>query len=304
MKKLLFAAIAFLLFFSCRKTDRYTKEESPAKDEFIAGKNKDHQVLLALMNKEGITPVPNTTTSRPYSYTWFNIPDMPPPYASQTGNTCGSHAAATLLSKWCRDTKGYVYNDYGAKMSPYFIYDNLVYRGIISPYFFWYGPTIFNFIRDNGDVNLAWWNTAVSNSPEFWSRYNAIGWIAQNYKAPQAKWIPWYYNGVFSEPDQSEIKYVVSTLRRPVAVRFMAATANYAAPTPHIVIDQNNNWTNWNNVTLPYNQHWAVIWGYDDNAKKYNIMNSWGPGWGSYGSFWVPYDAIKYNVQEAVYLNY
>ena len=29
--------------------------------------------------------------------------------------------------------------------------------------------------------------------------------------------------------------------------------------------------------------------GYDDNAKRFLVRNSWGPAWGQAGYFWIPY---------------
>jgi hypothetical protein len=297
MKRLILLATPFLFLFSCKKNIG-EKEETGLKElkDIENVKKADHQLLSDMMAKDGIQPVKSSgDQNRAYSYSWFNIPDMPPPYASQLGNTCGSHAAATLLSKWCRDTKGYAYNDYGAKMSPYFIYDNLIYRNIASAASFWYGSTIYNFIRDNGDVNLAWWNPWVANSNQYWQRFNSIGWIAQSYKAPQANWMPNLANS--TQIDQTEIKYAVGNLRRPVAIRMIL-------PVTGIQLDGNNNWINWYTSYYPWNQHWMTIWGYDDNARKFNVMNSWGPGWGSSGSFWMPYDAISTFGLEAIRLGY
>jgi hypothetical protein len=300
MKKMIGFAALLLMFAACKKTAT-TEKQLPAgytMEQLAEAKNKDYQVVAQILKEAGISFGGNPRPNRAYSYSWFNIPDMPPPYAAQSGNSCGSHAAATVQSKWCRDSKGYQYNDYGAIMSPYYLYDNLLYNGnpIISGTF-WYGSTIYTYIRNNGNVNLAWWRNWSNTRNEYLSKQSAYGWIAANYKAPQAAWIPFPYNGVFYQPDLSEIKYAVGNLRRPVAIRMMI-------PTTGMQLDGNNNYINWNQNIVPWNQHWMVIWGYDDNAQKFNVMNSWGPGWGSYGSCWMPYDALKYNCQEAIYLNY
>ena len=36
--------------------------------------------------------------------------------------------------------------------------------------------------------------------------------------------------------------------------------------------------------------HCITMVGYDDNRKLIECRNSWGPGWGDHGYFWIPYD--------------
>lgn len=36
--------------------------------------------------------------------------------------------------------------------------------------------------------------------------------------------------------------------------------------------------------------HCVLVWGYDDPARCLKVRNSWGPGWGSGGNFYMNYD--------------
>ncbi|MGH9397175.1 MAG: C1 family peptidase [Terriglobia bacterium] len=48
-----------------------------------------------------------------------------------------------------------------------------------------------------------------------------------------------------------------------------------------------------NHEESPLGGHAAVIRGYDDNKARFHIQNSWGPGWGDHGCFWMPYEYLK-----------
>lgn len=39
--------------------------------------------------------------------------------------------------------------------------------------------------------------------------------------------------------------------------------------------------------------HAVVIRGYDDTNSRFRIQNSWGPGWGDRGCFWMPYAFLE-----------
>lgn len=42
----------------------------------------------------------------------------------------------------------------------------------------------------------------------------------------------------------------------------------------------------------PLGGHAVVIRGYDDTRESFRVQNSWGPGWGDHGCFWMPYEYL------------
>jgi len=45
--------------------------------------------------------------------------------------------------------------------------------------------------------------------------------------------------------------------------------------------------------------HALLVIGYDDSKQRFEIMNSWGPGWGNDGYFYISYDDYAYMVRYA-----
>ena len=52
-------------------------------------------------------------------------------------------------------------------------------------------------------------------------------------------------------------------------------------------------------MSKTYGGHAMTVIGYDDNAKAFQLMNSWGAEWGNRGTTWVPYKAFEDWVREA-----
>lgn len=56
---------------------------------------------------------------------------------------------------------------------------------------------------------------------------------------------------------------------------------------------------NTNNSTGASIHHAMVIYGYDDSRQAFKILNSWGKGWGSNGSFWMGYTVVPQLIRQA-----
>lgn len=65
--------------------------------------------------------------------------------------------------------------------------------------------------------------------------------------------------------------------------------------------------TEWNPASLDFSdnskhsRHAMVIVGYDDDRAEFEVMNSWGTGWGNKGFIWIPYSLFD-KVCECAYI--
>jgi hypothetical protein len=294
MKKNIFLPIICVafLFTQCKKQVAETNSEPAGQYQ-----NKEIKTETEINREFAATFLPGTGRyTFPASFTVGNMP-----YVIDQGSTwsCGSHAASTLHSKWVHDTKGYVYNEYGAIMSAYYIYNH------IQP-IFWESWNIFGFLRDRGNVNQAWWPV---NAPWGSSNYNSFSqydWIAPIYKVPGFYYIPLISGSRATNSavlDLDHIKYIISTFNRPIAVR---VSLN---PNGQINLDANATWSDYgftkNITTIPY-QHWITIYGYDGPSDCFLAQNSWGTGWAksNAGRFKIKTNTLRWAANDAVFLKY
>ena len=69
-------------------------------------------------------------------------------------------------------------------------------------------------------------------------------------------------------------------------------------------LDENYIWHPHVGNTKKAGNHALLVVGYDDDRQLFEIMNSWGPGWGNGGFFYMPYNDFERLVHEAYHILY